>query len=133
MQALVQDYVDKFASALDAKSSGEDGTPTSRLAAYIQLSAEEFEQVHASAAGVVAALAEDPDFLKPIRNYKRLLLDRLKAENPDTAKLIIAYLVIEGLRSMKLFDMDILHEDERNIALSYLLDETATSCGKKPS
>jgi len=35
----------------------------------------------------------------------------------------VAFLVIEGLRSMSLFDMDILHEDERNMAISYLLDE----------
>lgn len=127
MQALVEDYISKFDTDLAAKSSDQHGVPASRLAAYIELSAEECAQVHPSAAGVVAALAEDPDFLKPIRNYKRRLLDSLKAESTDPAKLIVAFLMIEGLRSMKLFDMDILHEDERSMALSYLLAEAAAS------
>ncbi|AWC25040.1 TetR/AcrR family transcriptional regulator [Aminobacter sp. P9b] len=122
MQALVQDYLKTFEDALSAKSTGDEANS---LAAYIELSAQECSQKQPSAAGVLAALAEDPDFLNPVRDFKRHLLDRLKAENPDTAKLIVAFLVIEGLRSMKLFDMDILHEDERNVAIAYLLDQAA--------
>lgn len=126
MQALVQDYLKSFEDALAAKAASKSSdTPDSSLAAYIELSAEECGQKQPSAAGVLAALAEDPDFLNPVRDFKRHLLDRLKAETPDQAKLIVAFLVIEGLRSMKLFDMDILHEDERNMAISYLLAEAA--------
>lgn len=122
MQALVQDYLKTFEEALSAKSTGDEANS---LAAYIELSAQECGQKQPSAAGVLAALAEDPDFFNPIRDFKRHLLDRLKAENTDTAKLIVAFLVIEGLRSMKLFDMDILHDDERNMAIAYLLDQAA--------
>lgn len=123
MQALVQDYLKTFEEALSAKSSDDEAN--SSLAAYVELSAQECSQKQHSAAGVLAALAEDPDFLNPVRDFKRHLLDRLKAENPDTAKLLVAFLVIEGLRSMKLFDMDILHEDERNMAIAYLLEQAA--------
>lgn len=125
MQALVEEYLKNFEVALAKKSSEQGGVQHGSLAAYIELSVEECAANQPSAAGVLAALAEDPDFLKPIREYKRNLLDRLKAESPDTAKLLVAFLVIEGLRSMKLFDMDILHEDERDMAISYLLDEAA--------
>lgn len=125
MQALVEEYLKNFEQALAAKSTDEGGPSTNSLAAYIELSAEECRQHQPSAAGVLAALSEDPDFLNPVRDFKRNLLDRLKAENPDTAKLLVAFLVIEGLRSMSLFDMDILHEDERNMAISYLLDEAS--------
>lgn len=123
MQALVEDYLKSFEQALAAKSTDEGAASANSLAAYIELSAEECQHHQPSAAGVLAALSEDPDFLNPVRDFKRNLLDRLKAENPDTAKLLVAFLVIEGLRSMSLFDMDILHEDERNMAISYLLDE----------
>lgn len=128
MQALVEEYLKNFEQALaaksaDAKSANEGAASANSLAAYIELSAEECQHHQPSAAGVLAALSEDPDFLNPVRDFKRNLLDRLKAENPDTAKLLVAFLVIEGLRSMSLFDMDILHEDERNMAISYLLDE----------
>ncbi|WP_395447668.1 TetR/AcrR family transcriptional regulator [Aminobacter sp. UC22_36] len=127
MQALVQDYLKSFEDALAAESAKRSDTPKNSLIAYIELSAQECEQKQPSAAGVLAALAEDPDFLKPVREFKRQLLDRLKSETTDTAKLMVAFLVIEGLRSMKLFDMDILHDDERNMALSYLLAEAAAS------
>lgn len=123
MQALVQDYLKSFEDALSAKSSGDEANNS--LAAYVELSAQECIQKQPSAAGVLAALAEDPDFFNPVRDFKRNLLDRLKAENPDTAKLLVAFLVIEGLRSMKLFDMDILHEDERDMAIAYLLEHAA--------
>lgn len=127
MQALVQDYLKSFEDALEAEAAKRGDTTKNSLTAYIELSARECEQKQPSAAGVLAALAEDPDFLNPVRDFKRQLLDRLKSESPDTAKLIVAFLVIEGLRSMKLFDMDILHDDERNMAISYLLAEAAAS------
>ncbi|MCX8572573.1 MULTISPECIES: TetR/AcrR family transcriptional regulator [Hyphomicrobiales] len=123
MQALVEEYLKSFEQALAAKSADQGAASPNSLAAYIELSAEECQHHQPSAAGVLAALSEDPDFLNPVRDFKRNLLDRLKAENPDTAKLLVAFLVIEGLRSMNLFDMDILHEDERDMAISYLLDE----------
>lgn len=124
MQALVEEYLKTFQQALADRKTDD---PNRNLAAYIELSAEECDQKQPSAAGVLAALAEDPDFLKPVRDFKRSLLDQLKAETPDTAKLLVAFLVIEGLRSMKLFDMDILHEDERSMAISYLLAEANAS------
>ncbi|PWK68132.1 TetR/AcrR family transcriptional regulator [Aminobacter sp. AP02] len=128
MQALVQNYLKSFEDALAAKAANKTSdVPDNSLAAFIELSVEECAQNQPSAAGVLAALAEDPDFLNPVRDFKRSLLDRLKAETPDQSKLIVAFLVIEGLRSMKLFDMDILHEDERDMALSYLLAEAAAS------
>ncbi|WP_269932302.1 TetR/AcrR family transcriptional regulator [Aminobacter sp. HY435] len=124
MQGLVEEYLKTFEHALAARASDN---PARSLAAYIELSAQECDQKQPSAAGVLAALAEDPDFLQPVRDFKRNLLDQLKAETPDIAKLLVAFLVIEGLRSMKLFDMDILHEDERNMAISYLLAEANAS------
>lgn len=124
MQALVEEYLKTFQQALADRKTDD---PNRNLAAYIELSAEECDQKQPSAAGVLAALTEDPDFLKPVREFKRSLLDQLKAETPDTAKLMVAFLVIEGLRSMKLFDMDILHEDERSMAISYLLAEANAS------
>lgn len=125
MQALVEQYLREFEQALAAKSADKGASSVNSLAAYIELSAEECQQNQPSAAGVLAALAEDPDFLNPVRDFKRNLLDRLKAENPDTARLLVAYLVIEGLRSMKLFDMDILRDDERDMAISYLLNDAS--------
>ena len=66
-------------------------------------------------------MAEDPDFLDPIKAFKRRLLDRLKAETPDLAGVLTAYLVLEGLRSQKLFESDVLSDRERDLVLKSLL------------
>ncbi|RVD49786.1 TetR/AcrR family transcriptional regulator, partial [Mesorhizobium sp. M2D.F.Ca.ET.140.01.1.1] len=50
------------------------------------------------------------------------LFERLKGETPDLKSLLVCYLAIEGLRSMNLFDSDVLSKDERELLVSSLLD-----------
>jgi len=119
-EALVQGYLDEFDAALEttakAGASGE-----SLLAVYIRLSANEWEKPQPSASWIFSAIAEDPDFLTPIKTFKRQLFERLKGETPDIKALLICYLAIEGLRSMNLFDSDVLSVDERRLLVSSLL------------
>lgn len=125
MQALVEHYLKDCEATLYGERTNEKTPAPNLLAAYIEMAVQECGQNQPSAAGVLAAMAEDPDFLNPIRDFKRRLLDRLKAESPDTARLIVAFLVLEGLRSLKLFDMDILDDDERDQVFAYLRAEAA--------
>jgi hypothetical protein len=67
-------------------------------------------------------MAEDPDFMTPITTFKQQLFQRLKGETPDIKALLICYLAIEGLRSMSLFDSDVLSKDERQLLVSSLLE-----------
>ncbi|TIM60394.1 MAG: TetR/AcrR family transcriptional regulator, partial [Mesorhizobium sp.] len=46
----------------------------------------------------------------------------LKGETPDLKALLVCYLAIEGLRSMNLFDSDVLSVDERRLLISSLLE-----------
>ncbi|TIN04686.1 MAG: TetR family transcriptional regulator, partial [Mesorhizobium sp.] len=104
MQALVEDYLRAFEQALDAaRTAGVAGE--SPLATYIKLSAEHAAESKPSASWIFSAIAEDPDFLTP--NLKALL---------------VCYLAIEGLRSMNLFDSDVLSVDERRLLISSLLE-----------
>ena len=121
MQALVEDYLRAFERALETARSN-DGRGESPLAAYIRLSADEFEKTQQSASWIFSAIAEDPDFLTPITSFKRQLFERLKGETPDLKALMICYLAIEGLRSMNLFDSDVLSQDERRLLVSSLLE-----------
>ena len=41
---------------------------------------------------------------------------------PDLKALLVCYLAIEGLRSMNLFDSDVLSQDERRLLVSSLLE-----------
>ena len=120
MQGLVEGYLREFEHALDsARTNDKDENP---LAVYIRLSANDCEEKQPSASWIFSAIAEDPDFMTPIKTFKRQLFERLKGETPDLKSLLICYLAIEGLRSMNLFDSDVLSKDERELLVSSLLE-----------
>ena len=120
MQGLVEHYLREFEQALEAARSASPGGE-SLLSVYIRLSARECAERQASASWMFSAIAEDPDFLTPIKSFRRQLFERLKAETPDLKPLLVSYLAIEGLRSMNLFDFDLLSEEERDLLVSSLL------------
>lgn len=121
MQALVEDYLREFERALEsARTNGVSGE--SPLAAYIRLSADRAEESKPSASWIFSAIAEDPDFLTPIKSFRREVFERLKEETPDLKALLVCYLAIEGLRSMNLFDSDVLSQEERRLLVSSLLE-----------
>lgn len=125
MQALVEDYLRDFGQALEAAGSKDKGS--NPLAVYIRLSAEHCEDKQPSASWIFSAMAEDPDFMTPIKTFKQQLFERLKGETPDIKALLICYLAIEGLRSMSLFDSDVLSKDERKLLVSSLLEIAAST------
>jgi AcrR family transcriptional regulator len=120
MRALVESFLARFEMELD-QAAGDGKSDGDMLSAYIRLSALECEETGPGGAGVLAAIAEDPDFLKPIAAFKRRLLDRLKAGSSDVDTMLIIYLALEGMRSMKLFDIDVLTQKERELAVKAML------------
>lgn len=120
LQALVEAYLGDFRRALERARSG---TPQeSLLSSYIRLSASECEQTRGAASWIFSAVAEDPDFLEPMKAFKRELLERLRAETPDRKALLVTYLAIEGLRSLSLFEMDVLSGEEQEMLVGSLLE-----------
>jgi len=121
MQGLVENYLRAFELALESgRVAGASGE--SLLSTYIRLSADDCEEPKPSASWMFSAIAEDPDFLTPIKAFKSQLLQRLKSETPDLKALLVCFLAIEGLRSMNLFDSDVLSADERRLLVSALLE-----------
>lgn len=120
MQALVEAYLNDFQHALEAGRAAEPDQ--SLLANYLRLSAQECDETKDAASWIFSAIAEDPDFLTPMKTFKRQLFERLKADTPDLKKLLVTYLAIEGLRSLSLFDIDLLNEDERQVLVDTLLE-----------
>lgn len=121
MQGLVEHYLREFEQALESARASDVGGESS-LAAYIRLSANDCEDTQPSASWIFSAIAEDPDFLAPIKSFKQQLFQRLKGETPSLKALLICFLAIEGLRSMNLFDSDILSRNERQLLVSSLLE-----------
>ena len=119
MQGLVENYLRDFRKALEARAS--EARHESVLSAYIKLSTDDCERPKPSASWMFSAIAEDPDFLTPIKAFKHQLLERLKGETSDLGSLLICFVAIEGLRSMNLFDSDVLSEDEHKLLVTSLL------------
>ena len=69
MQGLGGELFVQFERALEAARSSKD-KGKNPLAAYISLSAKEFEKKQQSASWIFSAIAEDPDFLTPIKTFK---------------------------------------------------------------
>lgn len=120
MQGLVEDYLREFEQALEAANINDKGE--NPLAVYIRLSANDCEEKQPSASWIFSAIAEDPDFMTPIKTFKRQLFEKLKGGRNDLRSLLVCFLAIEGLRSMNLFDSDVLSKDERELLVSSLLE-----------
>lgn len=121
LQGLVQNHIDEFEISLAAAT--EAGNGASLLGAYLRSCVRECASDDARPSGVLAALAEDPDMLEPVKLHKRRLLDRLAAETSDPARMLQSFLVVEGLRSQTLLDIDVLTNEERGLVLAALLAE----------
>lgn len=119
MQGLVENYLNAFEQALEERTA--EASDESALAAYIRLSADDCEKPKPSASWMFSAIAEDPEFLTPIKAFKRQLFERLKGETDDLGSLLVCFLAIEGLRSMNLFDSDVLSQQEHKHLVSSLL------------
>lgn len=120
MQGLVENYIKDFQQALEARMA--EAGDESALATYIRLSADDCEEPQPSKLWIFSAIAEDPEFLTPITSFKQQLFERLKGEAADPGALLVCFLAIEGLRSMDLFNSDVLSPDERKLLISSLLE-----------
>lgn len=111
--ALMRGSVEYFIADLERRMdlATADGK-TSDLTAFLEFTLEECAAPKKGAAGVLAAMAEDPDFLQPVKAFQRRLLDKLLASSADHGQTLLVYLALEGLRSLHLFDMDVLSESE---------------------
>jgi AcrR family transcriptional regulator len=119
MQALVEHYLAEFQTSLTKAQADGEGL----LAAFVKRAVYECENKKPSEANwIFSAIAEDPDFLAPLKAFHRQLFARLKEETGDLRSVLICYLAVEGLRSMNLFDFDILSIDEQNQLLTSLLE-----------
>ena len=72
-------------------------------------------------------MAQDPDFLAPVRQYHRTVLDRICQTSSDPAMALVVYLAIQGVRAMNLLDMDVLSDAEFGEAATRLKQIVATT------
>jgi len=118
LKALVEQFIEKFSITLDEKLEREDSQ--SVPLEYFKVTVEEIDRCLPPPSGILAALSEDPDLLAPIRNFNRQLLDRIKAGKGDHISFFVAFLALEGMRAHRMFGIDALSPEERELVLERL-------------
>jgi len=116
LKALVQQYIDDFRAALEERL--EKGGK-SLAAEYFEVVIEELQKKTPPPSGLLAALAEDPELMAPIRAFNREMLDRMKSGGADKSILLV-FLALEGLRCDNVFGTDVLDRSECDIVLKSL-------------
>jgi AcrR family transcriptional regulator len=119
LKAIIEDHLRHFEQEL-AACPGPGGGPANILRAYLDTSMMDCARKTPPASGVLAAIVQHPEMMAPITVFKRQMLDRLKADAGEESTALILFLAMEGLRSMKLFDADVLSTEETDKAVEAL-------------
>ncbi|RCS24255.1 TetR/AcrR family transcriptional regulator [Phyllobacterium salinisoli] len=120
LEAVVEEHLKDHDKALRAEEEGRKDAPNGIAEAFLQVFRNESIHKDPPPSGVLAAIAENPEFIRPIRRYNRQLLDRMQARSEDNASALVTFLAIEGMRSMQLLDCDILTDAERDLIMTRL-------------
>ncbi len=126
LQAVVEGHLSAFEAEFARRQACSSPRP-SALQTYLDLSLDDCESKTPPSSGVLAAIVQNPEMLLPIRRFKRKQLDRLKAGGGDAAAALLLFLALEGIRSMKLLDMEVLDADETGMVVDAL--RALTACG----
>jgi len=129
--ALMRSVVETFVAKVEADLEDMSKDGGNLLSAFVSITGEECSRPIPGAAGVLAAIAEDPDFLKPVKQFQRRLLDRLQTNARNADDVLLVYLALEGLRSLRLFDLDVLTKKEQERALDAM--RLLAECSAYPS
>jgi len=121
MRALVEHHLAGLDEAT-RKAAGNPSTPNGVARALIDVYLAKV-QTYCQAprpTGVFAALAENPDLMEPVRACQTRIVERIRSSAADPALSLVAFLVVEGLKALDLFEADPLTVDERQAVLDAL-------------
>jgi len=113
LQAMIQRLVDEVSTEREAlRRQAEPGRNLeARLctSALLTLRNDRTRQV---ANGLLAAAAENPRLLAPVREVIKATLENLKATSDDLDAALVGWLAIEGLNSLEMHDLSPFSEEE---------------------
>ncbi|MEK1852523.1 MAG: TetR/AcrR family transcriptional regulator [Phyllobacterium sp.] len=120
LEALVEQHVSEFDESLRKEEAARNHGQNSVVLACIAVYRAEFLCNEPEPSGILAAIASDPGFLEPIRRYNKQLVQRMRENAEDPTLAMMVFLTIEGLRSLKLFEMNVVNRDEQIAAIDRL-------------
>ncbi|QKV20480.1 TetR/AcrR family transcriptional regulator [Oricola thermophila] len=127
MRALVEQFIEEFRAEIEDAPGTSDGEALA--ARFLELGTRKLREKTPRSSGVLAALAEDPGLLAPVKTFNRELLDRMKDDAADPGAILVAFMVMEGLRAQHVFGIDVLDDEERRL----LMEKVFALLGKAPA
>jgi AcrR family transcriptional regulator len=121
LRALVEDFV----SRLDARLVEEEnsGRPNAVIRAYLTHFMEKYRTAPGPASGLLAALAENPGMLDPVRTYERTFFERIRANAVNPQLATVAFLTAHAIHSMELLNVKVLEKEEVQEVIDWLIDQ----------
>lgn len=125
LEAIVANHVDFAREAILSAAARDEKRANCFGRAYVEAFRGECKD-GPPPAGILAAIAENPGFIDPIRKFQKEIVERLRRECPDPRPALTAFLAIEGIRALDLFDAQVLTAGERATLIDYMKDLMST-------
>lgn len=127
LEALVEQHIGRAEEVLAQSEEAHKGGPNSVALAYLDYCRQELCVRSQPASGILAAIAENPELIDPMRRHQRKLVRTMREKSTDLPLSLIALLVIEGIWSMRMFETNCLMDTETNAVLDRLSNELSAT------
>jgi len=124
MRALVEHHLTGDDVAIQ-EAARDPGQPNAVARAFVEVYREHGHCQPPRPSGVLAALAENPHLLDPVRAHVGRVVEQIRESAGDLDISLIAFLAVEGLKALDLFEADVLSEGERERVMAALLQRLA--------
>ncbi len=127
LRAIVAEHVEGMRRALQGDAASAV-SPVETARAYLRIIRAKLDHANPPV-GLFAAIAEDPEFIAPLRDFRQSMLRDVFGRCPDPALAAVAYLACEGLLHIRLTDPQAHDPVERErvfVALDQLLAAPAS-------
>ncbi|MHB2266577.1 TetR/AcrR family transcriptional regulator [Aliihoeflea sp. PC F10.4] len=125
LEALVERHIARAQEALTQSERLHEAGPNAVALAYIDYCRNEMCVHPKPASGILAAIAENPGLIDPVRRHQRHLVATMREQSKDLPMSLIALLVIEGMWSMRMFETNCLGSEETDAVFERLSGELA--------
>jgi AcrR family transcriptional regulator len=113
LQAMIQRLVDEVSAEREAlRAQAEPGRNLEARLCTAALLKLRQGRTKETANGLLAASAENPRLLDPVREVIKTTLENLKATSDDLDAALVGWLAIEGLNSLEMHDLSPFSQEE---------------------
>ncbi len=123
LAAMVRHLIESFEETIESQIAQSEGKLT-WLEAYVAMSFDANHSQLVESAGILAAVANDPSLIEPLREQYKVWQQKAEASISDPNLATIVRLAADGLWFTELFNVSPLNDGQRSQVLEALLTLT---------